>query len=526
MPTKYSIPRITAGQATTDKFNAPLQAIQTYLNDLAQSIDSASNKSAVVQWGVPAASDVQLGDLVYFDPASSLYKKAIAALRAIPGAQGQSVEAQTSRVQGMIIELNPAVLLRNGYYESTSILNTIGVGAGAGLYFLSPSKAGKATKDPGWNMRQPCISYYGDGKFSLITHYLAHDNHHHSYLKLTDGPHAASTITDTSIVKKGNSYWNVPTDKTGQLGQTTAVFINGTLNSKNCVVDKDKVWYTSDSDTKTNLSNVKSIQIFNVYPFAYGDSVVRSVASNTLDVSGLSGSIQIEMPQYDSTTTEHRDTAISSIIGKKLYKTPVVSSIQSGIGITVSNRGSGRYVLSASNQIGVPLQTSDVVMNGTQRVASTDLLTYSVFPSNATASLVISKFIQNTKNIQYKPSLWLTHKGGGTGTVFCSLYWVPVVDGVATQIPTSAISSTQISLQNTNVNTLSYIKKQTDITLNTSGTLIAKLQMVTPSKSVYLHKYGFILDIDFTDSGYDVDNQVDDTFLDNLEKVITYNANY
>lgn len=76
--------------------------------------------------------------------------------------------------------------MRSGYYESAAITATIGTGAEAGIYYLSPTNAGKATKTPGWNLRQPCLSYYGDGKFSLFTHYLAHDNHHHTSLVIGD----------------------------------------------------------------------------------------------------------------------------------------------------------------------------------------------------------------------------------------------------------------------------------------------------------------------------------------------------
>ena len=59
-------------------------------------------------------------------------------------------------------------MLRSGYCSDPVIINTLGAAATAGLYYLSPATAGKATKLPGWDVRIPCINYYGNGKFSFV----------------------------------------------------------------------------------------------------------------------------------------------------------------------------------------------------------------------------------------------------------------------------------------------------------------------------------------------------------------------
>ena len=172
----FTIPKISSGPASAATFNAPLEYIEDALNDLDTSIHGLDNKSAVLQWQVPVASDVSVGDLVYSD--GGIFKKALAVLSSQTGASGQAIEAASCHVQGLVLSINTtegsATILKNGYCESSVIASTIGVGAQAGLYYLSASDSGKATPTPGWDVRLPVISYYGDGKFSVISNYFGH----------------------------------------------------------------------------------------------------------------------------------------------------------------------------------------------------------------------------------------------------------------------------------------------------------------------------------------------------------------
>ena len=172
----FTIPKISSGPASAATFNAPLEYIEDALNDLDTSIHGLNNKSAVLQWQAPVASDVSVGDLVYSD--GGVFKKALAALSSQTGANGQAIEAASCHVQGLVLSINTtegsATILKNGYCESSVIASTIGAGAQAGLYYLSASDSGKATRTPGWDVRLPVISYYGDGKFSVISNYFGH----------------------------------------------------------------------------------------------------------------------------------------------------------------------------------------------------------------------------------------------------------------------------------------------------------------------------------------------------------------
>lgn len=174
----FTIPKISSGPASAATFNAPLEYIEDALNALDTSIHGLNNKSAVLQWQAPVASDAKPGDLVYSE--NGVFKRALAVLSQNKGIVGQAIEAPSCYVQGLVLSINTtegsAVILKSGYYQASDslIASTIGVCAQAGLYYLSPTAAGKATLTPGWNVRLPVISYYGDGKFSVISNYFGH----------------------------------------------------------------------------------------------------------------------------------------------------------------------------------------------------------------------------------------------------------------------------------------------------------------------------------------------------------------
>lgn len=518
MSNVYTVPKITAGQATPAKFNAPLEYIQKSLNSLQAKLDGLVNKSAVLQWNATVSDDTNIGDLVYFDSQEgSCFRPAIARLLGKPGSQGQSVQAPSSRVQGLVISLNPAVILKQGYYESNAIISTIGTGASAGMYFLSPQTAGKATKDPGWNMRQPCISYYGDGKFSMLTNYLAHDNHHHSYAKLTTS--IAADDYQGQDQKKGSVCWIAPTEDIGQLSSvTTAIFADGILNNTNYQCTAHAVWYTGSA------TPASYIQVFNVIPFAYGDSVVRSLATQTLDIEGSQGNLRINLPTYEITQNTFADSAVSNIDGKYLQKTPVVSKITAGAGIYLKQLSNGIYNIASDQLVGSYLDATDMYMNGTQRVA-TSLLTYNVFPSGKQTSYTMSLPITNSSKQEYKASVWLYSRGQASGTVYITFYWIPLLQQSATAIPNTGVETT-LRLSNSTANNLLLQKVNiADFTLTSSGTLVAKLTMKSPAKDTYIYRSGFMLDATATVKE-NSDSGVSSNFLDKIQNVLTYNAKY
>lgn len=532
----YSITRISSTDtASAATFNSRISQISDALNSLDARIAGLSAKSAVIQQGVTIASDVRVGDIVYFSTQeNACFKKALAALKGQPGSQGQSVEAPSSRVQGIVIataqDNTTGTLLRCGYYQDFSLNGVIQDSQKtAGLYYLSPRVAGKITKNPGWSMRQPCISYYGDGKFSMITNYLAHDNHHHAYEKVNQFK-AASQYTGTDT-RQGTYVWLVNTDKIGELSpQTSVVFYKGELiDPSNFKIGKSTVWYSG-----TGIPD-GAIYVFNVFPFAYGDSVVRSIGTNTLKLSSAKGAVQIDIPSYTRDAAVRSATAVSNIASNTLQITPVVSKITAGAGIYAAHVGSGQYVLASSKDLNVPIKAQQMYMNGAQRVA-TSLLTYTVFPKGIDSSITMSMPVQNNTSIPLKVYVWAQVKTGSTAAFTVRFYFIPLSRQSVVPIPTSSMyDPVVLSTNQSSTAGLLYCQVpvsgiQTTSDINTSGTLVASMQISKPASDVYIYQTGFRLQAKPTDLGVVAtqytQSQMQAAILDNLARVLTFNASY
>lgn len=530
----YNIPRIQEGPATLDNLNAPINVLQKAVNDLSYRLDTLSNKSAIIQWQAPIdIQQVSVGDLVYFDVQSSLFRRAKASLLGKTGSQGQSVQSPSSRVQGLIISIQrtdkSAVLLRNGYYQDTVIQATLGNGALPGQYFLSPDNPGKATLDPGWNLRQPCISYYGDGKFSLCTNYLAHDNHHHGSSIINSW----NVVTDSQDAPEGAKFYYTVSQyqNIGEFSkQTTAVFYNGILNTSDFQFSPDTIWFKGDS-----IPEKDSVVLFNNYPFAYGDSVIRSITSSSMDVRNYNGNAYIQMPSY-TYTEEQRDKAIVSIRGTQIIETPVVSQILSGPGISVDKLGYGKVQINSTRFNDTPIPATDMYLNGTQRVAK-GILVYTVFPALQTTyfvmSLPIHQGIVKGSKIDIRP--WIISCGPGATRLEVKLYWIPTSQtGARSPIPTQSnyISTMFIDASNMSVTQLQYKQSNTVATLNVQsvGTIVAKVQATTPSYDMFIYQSGFRFGINNGQVSKTRSTDIDGDVVQEAEKLfeqrLTFNANY
>lgn len=535
MSQTFTVPLIQQGMATTDTFNAPLTYIQQALNSLSSDISSLANKSAVIQWEAPVSAQVNAGDLVYFNTSTGLFEPAKAGIASQTGSQGQSVETPSSRVQGLVLAVkaseNSATLLKSGYYEDAVITATIGVGAESGIYFLSPTNAGKATKTPGWNMRQPVLSYYGDGKFSMFANYLAHDNHHHASYTVPSWT-AAESYTDQSAVPSGaNYFYTIPNQAMfGDMSQvTTAVFIDGKLNTQDFIFDTSVIWYKGQEVPANN-----SVVLFNSYPFAYGDAVVRSFKSSSLSVTNNNGNVVVNMPQYVRTTGTGSSYAVSDITQNRMTLNPVVSRVVQGAGIKITNKGNGGYQISALSQTGQPKPATEITLNNTERVNS-GLLTYTVFPGGRDSSVVITLPISFVLQDSYTASVsvWATTRGPGAGTIDVSLYWIPYKgDNASTQItiPNSPIGTGTLRSSNLSVSKLTYIESKIaqGISMTSPGVLVAELKTTAPSFDLYMHQAGFIVDAQTNSEqeNSDASDVTREQIMNVLEDVLTFNANH
>ena len=200
------------------------------------------------------------------------------------------------------------------------------------------------------------------------------------------------------------------------------------------------------------------------------------------------------------------------------------------MGIKVQKLGLGIYQISSAQHDGANIAASDMRMNGTQRVAD-GLLTYTVFPRSATTSFIISTPVTYSgQNLKGQTKIWFTTRGPGSGRVNISVYWIPVdTSGTEyTTIPGIHIGDTNAVFSNTSTSMLAYT--QTDyignFDLSTHGTLLAKVQAVAPGSDMYVYQTGFKTTAVAQVQEDDTSDAVSQDILDQLAKVLTYNANY
>lgn len=343
--TSYVIEDLQPGDGRAE-LNERLRTAQTALNELDARIGAAVNRSATIKFSVPVAPGVTAGSLVYYDTANARYDLAQALLAGSVGSQGESVEAPQARVEGIIVAIyngssaSPTGdMLINGTWTSSSIVNAcLGSGAAAGTYYLSPLAAGHATLTPGPNyLKQPVISYHGNGDFSFFSLYMAHDNHYHASAILMKPWQTASAVEeDKSVTAPAGAKFGYPVADDADIvrlgtitADMTAIFSNGVLEvrttrsiatqagnySRYSQADSTGAfaWLCSIDDSSSSGSGSYPVAVFTTVDNpttaskAYADSrhagaqlTITAVSGSTITVGGISyaRSASLDTPSY------------------------------------------------------------------------------------------------------------------------------------------------------------------------------------------------------------------------------------
>ena len=505
---QFEIPELpasyTGGLTPTQALNARFGLVEDALNTLAAQITLTGNKHAIVQQNVPIASGATLGDLVYWDTENGVYAAAQALLRNIPGVQGDSIEAPQARVEGILLNIdsgaNTGTLLCGGCYTDTAVASGFfgtdapGDDYPPGVYYLSPTTAGKVTGNPGSNLRQPVLVYHGNGSFNLNLFYMAHDNHFHASEIIDTWSGAAGAYTATM-----SGGWGEAT------AETAAVFLSGGLATEDFSFGE----YVSGAQVLTYSGATQpasgSVVVFNHYPFAYGAPVVRVIKStdNNLSVNTANGIVTLTAHDFTSAGSASIGSAIATIQGGTYTTTPVVTKIIEGAGITVgSANAAGEVTVQRSDMYGTLLEPDTINHNGTT-VGSVDGYQYVMFPKGRTgASLCIQKTLVNVPaSATLNVVATLFGSGGTSGGVTLKFVDNPTADATTTTLPTSgAIVSTTINMNAGAENTLTYISAETGKPLAAAdaayrtGTAVAIISATTaPTIDTKCLHIGFIL---------------------------------
>lgn len=473
--------------------------VEDALDDLSSRIYSLNTRSAIVRHDVPLDNDVFVGSLVYFNTTKSLFCNAQALTLAETTASGMTIEAPNARVEGIILATNggsplTGTMLCGGYWEDASVTTAcLGSNASPGTYYLSPTVAGHAVTETYGHLRQPVLSYYGNGKFSMTLFYMAHDNHFHSSQNLTGTWNPTSVTIDG---RQANFVYNDFDPSLGTIGETTAVFYDGILQvpgstASSFVIYDNKLYYM-DADAPSGL-----VTVFNHYPFAYGSSVVRTITStnDALTVRNENGQVTLTANDFTQGATTKSALAVYAIDGKELQYTPVVTEVLAGPGIVVNRAMDGSAYVSAASTIGGLMDAYSINHNGTTLITDGTNLQYITFPADRIAQFVMYLPVSGlTSDCQV--SVWAIKAGTETAQLHVEATFIPdPTKATPSEIVISGATSALIIAGGAASNTLMYDDTEVaGCTASGSGMLVATVSVMSaPQNQIKLLRAGFKL---------------------------------
>ena len=490
------------------------QQAENALNDLSARVEELNTKSAIIRQHVPLADDMFVGALVYYNESTARFDRALAVTLAETTEGGQSIEAPSARVEGIVIATDAGsspltgTILMGGYWNDDTVMSNCltGTDTGSGTYYLSPTIAGKATKETYGHLSQPVLTYYGEhAGFSMTLFYQAHDNHYHASQVLTAGWEA---VTGSTIQIAGTTnYVNVPTGAQwyytgsyaqglGTLGPTTAVFDNGILQN----TWSDSQPYKIANNALWKMDNVQpgagDVTIFNHYPFAYDATVIRSISSSddAITVTTVNGNVTITGNDFVDGSVLKSSYAVSGINGKELNFTPVVTDVLAGPGLSMTRALDGSVYLSAADKIGCPMDAYSINHNGTTLV-SNGILQFITFPALRLSSYVMTMPVTDI-NTPCKVSVWWMKLGTTTPSLFVTAKFI---QDPAANAPTSTSVTGYTGTINTtagaDTDSLVYNELAIDgCTVSGSGMLVAIVSSTVSTQAQFL-RTGFKLDV-------------------------------
>ncbi|MFA5752814.1 MAG: hypothetical protein WC910_07095 [Bacteroidales bacterium] len=490
--------------ASAAKLNQPLRMLDDNIRELEGRLNAFAAKESVIRENVPCDSTVTAGYAVYFDPTSGTLKKAQALIQATTGENGESIEAEASRMIGIVLEKTTsttAKLLTGGAYTSTTLAATLlNSETALGMYYLSPETAGVLTRTVTGKLRQPVLVYYGNGIFSLNNSYLAHDNHYHKAFVLTPSNWEPVSLLSTWDPPTGATYgYDIGADTDlSALGdmqpETTSIFYNGLLNKDtgDFEVTTKTVWWFGAS-----APDMQTVLIMH-FPFAYGESIVRTVSSESakLDITSDNGNVVVDLKEYVDGGTELTGEALSSITGNTTKTTPVITSISGAVGVSADTASDGTCTIGLSSFLGADLDAAVINLNGAQEIAE-DLFTYYVLPSRNVSNIAMSLGLSDVEDgALLSASAWAMSREDAVGTVV-NLGFLPApVSGTPVELADISAVASSFTASGDLASALYYLETPVTERVNITGpgTLFAKVSrtLLTGSDNKY-HRVGFKL---------------------------------
>lgn len=494
--------------------DSSLGQTENALNDLSGRIETLNTKSAIIRQHVPLADGVGVGALVYYDAVNMCFDFAQALTLAETGASGQTIEAPQARVEGIVIATDlgsdpqTGTLLTGGYWEDADVTNAclnvdseLATDAAPGIYYLSPVNAGKATMETDGHLRQPVLSYYGAGKFSMSIFYMAHDNHFHASQVLDNQWILVAGSTVESIAPAGAQYvyGGEYSYGLGSIGPTTALFYKGELqdtwsDGKPFKISQGNIWYMDDN----LIPGAGDVIVFNHYPFAYDTAVVRSVTStdDAITVTNTNGLITLTGNDFVDGPVSKSSYAVSAINGNKLSYTPLVTDVMAGAGIDIVKALDGTVYVATADKIGVLMDAYSINHNGTTLI-SNGILQYITFPADRISNFVMVMPVTDI-TAPCNMTVWGMKLGAAAGTLRVLAKFIPdpTMDTKSTVAVTGQTGILDFDVARTDdADTLTYGEVVINgCTVSGNGLLVASISVTAaPENQIQLLRTGFKL---------------------------------
>lgn len=506
------------GDAAIKELDARFDQTESHLNDLSARIGALNTKSAIIRQNVPFAPDVVPGMLVYYDVGSKYFAAAVAATLPESTAGGNTIEAPSARVEGLVLSITSrgtqsliGTMLCGGYWEDQDLMDyCLGDDATAGTYYLTPDStvAGTATMDTYGHLRQPVLSYYNDGKFSLNIFYMAHDNHFHASQVLEDAWTPVADIHITGVTPPTGAqyvYVGAYDIGLGTIGNTTAVFWKGVLqrtlpptdltepDTRKFIISDGLLWYMDSGQPQP-----KEVVLFNHYPFAYDSSVIRSIYSDSssLTVNNTNGIVKLTANDFVDGEVIKSSYAVATIKGNELQFTPVITDLLAGPGMSVSKALDGSAYISSANMVDGLLDATGYNYNGTTQI-SNGLLQFITFPAGRISQLIMYRPIQG---ITAKCQLVIWGMKVGTNSPALDIQACFIPDPTADTQSTTAVQQYIGSLEfaaGADASSIAYGEVTIGgCTVSGAGTMIATVTVPSqPTQQIQLLRAGFKLNV-------------------------------
>ena len=488
---------VSTGAITIADLNTRIAAANTALNSLTSDIAAISNKSAIIRQRVALAQGTTAGQLVYWDSTNNCYAPAQALLKAVPGLQGDTLEADNAHVEGLVLEIagtsptTTGTLLCGGLWTASNALLGAIFGTettpATGVYYLSATTPGGVTSDPGAHLRQPVLVYHGNNEISMSLFYMAHDNHYHA---------TTSDLTWTANTDGGLDAL-LPASFGAATEDTAAVFVSGALNTTDFTFPEMEAGDTQQvihyGGTAASFDS-GAVVVFNHFPFAYGAPVVRSVQSvnNGLSVRTANGVVTLIPNDFTVVNGTGATQAVASITGGTLTTTPVVANVEAGAGITIGvGTTTGSVLISNASLYNTPLDPDTVNHNGTT-VVSDGVYQYFQFPAGRDASMIIQKTVVGLP-VGTKISLFADVYGAGTASITCKARFVPQPDTTPVNLPSTLYTATETTWSGTAGKVTHNATALTGGTISGSGVLVGYISAASPGAALNCLRLGFTL---------------------------------